>query len=80
MKSLGVYYWYVKKSQCGCVAHGSEYITFYMQKHIAHLAACFTPPAGSRQAARGSRICETRLLDNCIPVYSITFAESKWKK
>ena len=39
MKSLGVYYWYVKKSQCGCVAHGSEYITFYVQKHIAPLVA-----------------------------------------
>ena len=28
MKSLGVYYWCVKMSQCRCVGHGLEYITF----------------------------------------------------
>ena len=79
MKSLGVYYWYVKKSRCGGVAYGSEYITFYVQRHIAHLAACSKPRAGSRQAARGSCIYESRLLDNYIMIYFITFAKSKWK-
>ena len=24
----------------GCVGHALEYIKFYVQKHIAHLAAC----------------------------------------
>ena len=31
MKSLGVYYWYVKMPPCGCVEHGLEYITFYVE-------------------------------------------------
>ena len=44
MKSLGVYYWHVKMPRCGCVEHGLEYITFHVQKHIAHLAACSEPP------------------------------------
>ena len=43
MKSLGVYYGYVKMAHCGCVEHGLEYITFYVQKHIAHLVACSGP-------------------------------------
>ena len=39
-KSLGAYYWYVKMPRCGCDEHRLEYITFYVQKHIAHLVAC----------------------------------------
>ena len=62
MKSLGVCYWYIKMPQCGCVEHGLEYTTFYVQKHIAHLAALFWFPAGSRRVARGACICETPLL------------------
>ena len=27
-------------SRCGCVEHGLECITFYVQKYIAHLVAC----------------------------------------
>ena len=34
----------------------------YVQKHIAHLAACSGLPAGSRRGARGARIYETHLL------------------
>ena len=30
--------------RCGCVEHGYEYTTLYVQKHIAHLVACFGPP------------------------------------
>ena len=41
--------------RCGYVEHGLEYFSFYLQKHIAHMAA------GSRRAARGARISETRL-------------------
>ena len=44
MKSLGVYYWYVKIPQCGCVEHGLKYITFYVEKYIAYLAAHCGPP------------------------------------
>ena len=40
MKSLGVCYWYVKMSRCGCVEHGLENITVYVQGYITHLAAC----------------------------------------
>ena len=63
MKSLGVFYWYVAMPQFGCVEHGIWYITFYVQKHIAHLAALFWFPVGLRRAARGARICETPLLN-----------------
>ena len=61
MKSLGVYYWYVKMERRGCVELGLEYITFYVKKHIWRL---FWTPAGSQRAARGTRICETRLFPN----------------
>ena len=44
MKSLGVGYWYVKMSRCGCVEHGLEYITFDVQKHIAPLVVYSGPP------------------------------------
>ena len=44
MKSLGIYYRYVKMPQCGCVEPGLEYIMFYVQKHIAHLVACSGSP------------------------------------
>ena len=44
MKSLGVYYWDVKMLRCGYVEHGLEYLSFYVQKHIAHLAACSGTP------------------------------------
>ena len=48
--------------QSGCVEHGLEYITFYVQEHIAHVGGLFWVPTGSRRAARGTRISETRLL------------------
>ena len=63
MKSVGVCYWYVTMSRCGCVEHGLQWITSYVQKHIIHLAALFWFPAGSRLAARGARICEKGLID-----------------
>ena len=47
---------------CGYVEHRLDYFSFYVQKHIAHLAACSGPRASSRQAASGARISETRLL------------------
>ena len=61
MKFLEVCYWYVKMPQCGCVEHGLAYITFYVQKHIAHLVALLWFQL-VRRAARGARICETPLL------------------
>ena len=61
MKSLGVYYWYVKMPWYGYVEHGLDCLSFYVQKHIAHLAACSGLPAGSRWTAKGTRISETRL-------------------
>ena len=65
MKSLGMYYWYVKVPQCGCVKHRLEYIMFYVQKHIAPLATLFWSPAGSQRATRGAYIFETRWLKGC---------------
>ena len=62
LKILGVYYWYIKMPRCGCVEHGLEYFSFYIQKHIAHLAACSGPHAGLRPAAGGARISEISLL------------------
>ena len=62
-----------QRPQCWCVEHGLEYITFYVQKHIAQLAACSGPPACSRQAARGACICENRLFKD------IVNHKQKWK-
>ena len=43
--------------------HGLKDTAFYVQKHIVNiLHSCHNFPAGSRQAARGARICETSLL------------------
>ena len=48
--------------RCVCVERRLEYIKFYVQKYIKHLAASSGPPAGSCRVARGARICENRLL------------------
>ena len=40
MKSLGVYYWYVKMPRCGCVEHGLENIMFYVKKYIQRPFLC----------------------------------------
>ena len=69
MKSLGVCYWYVKIPQCEYMEHGLEYITFYVQKHMAPLAVCSGSPVGLWRAARGARICVICLLQS-----------QKWKK
>ena len=34
MTSLGAFYWYVKKKQCGYMEQGSKYITVYVKKHV----------------------------------------------
>ena len=46
MAPLGVYQWCVKMPRCGCVEHILTYFSFYVKKHIAHLAACSGPSAG----------------------------------
>ena len=61
MKSLGVYYWYVKMPRCGCVDHGPDYIMYYVQKHIVYLAACSGPPL-VHDGPLGAPFSETRLL------------------
>ena len=57
MKSLGVYYWYVKIPQCGYMEHGLEYIMFYVKKTYGTFGGVFWSPAGLRQAARSACIC-----------------------
>ena len=42
--------------------HGLKVIAFYVQKAYNTLHSCHNFPAGSRQADRGARICETSLL------------------
>ena len=67
MKSLGVYYWYVKMPLCAYMELGLKYFSYYVQKYMAHLAACSGHPAGSRWAASGARMSETRLLSFKVP-------------
>ena len=84
LKFLGVCYWYVKMPQCRCVEHGLQYITFYVQKHIAPLAVCSGPPPGSRWVARGVRIYETRLCEHWFRKWLVTseiyIGVSEWAK
>ena len=39
--------------------HGLKDIAFYVQEACNTLHSCHNFPVGSRQAARGARICET---------------------
>ena len=58
MKYMGAY---VKIPQWGYMEHGLKDIAFYVQKHSTSSSLLYLT-AGSRQAARGTRICETCLL------------------
>ena len=49
--------------------HGLKDTAFYVQKHIHILHSCHNFPAGSRQAARGARICETSLFNAALTSY-----------
>ena len=44
MKSLGVCQWYVRMPWCRCVEHGLDYITFYVERHIAALVCSGAGP------------------------------------
>ena len=44
--------------------YGLKVIAFYVQKAYNTLHSCHNFPAGSRQAARGARICETNFQPN----------------
>ena len=47
MKSLGYITDMSKYHNVGIwsiMEYGLEYITFYVQKHVAHVAICFNPP------------------------------------
>ena len=59
MKSLGVYYWYVKMPRCGCVEHGLECITFYVKKYIAPLAVCYGPTLVRDRPLRHSNLWDS---------------------
>ena len=43
-KSIGAYYWYVKKQQSGYMEHGLKDIAFYVKKHLAPRAVCYDFP------------------------------------
>ena len=61
LKSFRVCYWYVKMPWCGCVEHGLEYITFYVEKTYSCFSSVFWFPSVSRRVNRGGCICETCL-------------------
>ena len=46
--------------------HGLKDIAFYVQNAYNTLHSCHNFPAGSRQATRGARVCETSLFC-CMP-------------
>ena len=48
---------------CEYVEHGLEYFSLYVQKHIAHLAAC----SGSQRLATGTHSSENSLIYYDIP-------------
>ena len=75
MKSLGVCYWSVKMPRCECEEHGLEYITFYVQKHIAHLAVCSWPQLvcdGPLGAAAFVKTSLSRIVKHCNREHSWT--------
>ena len=43
MKSVGVYYWYVKMTRCGCVRHGIGYFSYYVKKTYSALGCLYCP-------------------------------------
>ena len=79
MNSLGVYYRYVKMPRCGGVEHGLEYIKFYVQRHST-FGGLFVIPTGTRRAARGGRITETRLLNGWAQKFQMIFYNDNLKK
>ena len=62
VKSLAVYYWYVKMPWNACVC-GAWIRIYYILCSKTHsiFGGLFWTPIGSRRAARGAPICETRL-------------------
>ena len=57
-----------KYHNAGTMEHRLKDIVFYVKKTHSTLHSCHNFPAGSRQGARGTHICETSLLitDNLI--------------
>ena len=60
--------------------HGLKDTAFYAQKHTNTLQSCHNFPAGPRQAARGTGICETNLLhrSNC-PASRTTLVATRFR-
>ena len=54
----GGYSWYVTIPRYGHMEYALKDTAFYVQKHIVPRLVLSKLPAGSRQAARGARICE----------------------
>ena len=86
MKSLGgtCMYWYVKMPPCGCVEHGLENtcITFYVLKHIAHLATLFWFSTGSRRALAVPAFVEIPFrvkIDDFLSPVTLKFDRWSWK-
>ena len=78
IKSLGVYYWYVKMPRWGCVEHRKLNITFHVQEYIAHLAACSghllvrDGPLGVTAFVKLAYFHDLAILmDRCNTIYSI---------
>ena len=61
---MGGGYRCIKIQQCVYMEHGVKDIALDVQKHIAPRVVLSLLPAGSRQAAKGARICEFGLLES----------------
>ena len=44
MKSMGIYYLYVKHHNAGIWSMDKKHIVFFVQKHIAHRTVCYNFP------------------------------------
>ena len=77
MKSLGVSYCYVKMPWCGCMEYRLEYITFYVQKHIALLALCSGAPLVRHGRLGASAF--VRLAYCCNMYFEVGLLYANWK-
>ena len=80
-KSLGTYYYHAKITQCGHMERELKDIVFYVKKkkNIYHIGQSVITSRCSRQVAKGTRTCETRLLETPVETTcSVTDSVYPW--
>ena len=65
LKSLMVYYWYVKKPQCGYMEHGLKDIKCHVQKHIAPQSICYNLKLIRNRPLGAPAYCKTSIHSHC---------------